>query len=69
MFVGPSRSPFVNIPEKEKSAWRLPNGFGGSYHASTDASLFSTSLPVLPQVKCIGIVAANLIIVILVIVK
>ncbi|GFP78746.1 protein mei2-like 2 [Phtheirospermum japonicum] len=45
-----SRTPFANIPEKEKCAWRLPNGTG-AYHASSDASLFSTSLPVLPHLK------------------
>ncbi|KAL3632267.1 hypothetical protein CASFOL_025251 [Castilleja foliolosa] len=45
-----SRTPFANVPEKDKSAWRLPNGTG-AYHASIDASLFSTSLPVLPHVK------------------
>ncbi|KAI3465909.1 hypothetical protein Pfo_022572 [Paulownia fortunei] len=48
--AGPSKIPFANIPEKENSAWRLPNRTG-AYHASSDASLFSTSLPVLPHVK------------------
>ncbi|KAK4420938.1 protein MEI2-like 2 [Sesamum alatum] len=38
------------IAEKEKSAWRLPSGTD-AYHASSDASLFSTSLPVLPHAK------------------
>ncbi|KAK6142296.1 hypothetical protein DH2020_022644 [Rehmannia glutinosa] len=50
VFVDSSKTPFANIPEKEKSAWRLPSGTG-AYHASSDASLFSTSLPVLPHVK------------------
>ncbi|KAK6142286.1 hypothetical protein DH2020_022634 [Rehmannia glutinosa] len=49
-FADSSKTPFANIPEKEKSAWRLPSGTG-AYHASSDASLFSTSLPVLPHVK------------------
>lgn len=50
VFVGPSKIPFANIPEKEKSAWKLPNE-ASAFHASSDASLFSTSLPVLPHVK------------------
>ncbi|KAL3631533.1 hypothetical protein CASFOL_024517 [Castilleja foliolosa] len=45
-----SGNPFANIPVKEKSTWRLPN-VTGAYHASSDASLFSTSLPVLPHLK------------------
>ncbi|KAH6836455.1 MEI2-like protein 5 [Perilla frutescens var. hirtella] len=49
-FAGPSKTSFPSIPEKEKSAWKLPN-ISNAYHASTDASLFSTSLPVLPHVK------------------
>ncbi|KAL7143595.1 hypothetical protein ABFS83_08G202400 [Erythranthe nasuta] len=49
-FAGPSKYPFVNIPEKEKNAWKRPSGVG-PYHASSDASLFSTSLPVFPQMK------------------
>ncbi|KAL0311453.1 UNVERIFIED_CONTAM: protein MEI2-like 2, partial [Sesamum angustifolium] len=46
----PSKIPFGPIPETEKSAWRLPSGTD-AYHASSDASLFSTSLPVLPHAK------------------
>ncbi|KAH6795559.1 hypothetical protein C2S51_036545 [Perilla frutescens var. frutescens] len=49
-FAGPSKTSFPSIPEKEKSAWKLPIN-SNAYHASTDASLFSTSLPVLPHVK------------------
>ncbi|KAL8506276.1 hypothetical protein ACS0TY_017228 [Phlomoides rotata] len=49
-FAGPSKIPFANIPEKEKSAWKLPN-VTSAYHTSSDASLFSTSLPVLPHLK------------------
>lgn len=48
--AGPSEHPFPSIPEKEKSAWKLNDT--NAYHAPTDASLFSTSLPVLPHVKC-----------------
>lgn len=50
VFVGPSKIPFANIPDKEKSAWNLPI-VTSAYHASSDASLFSSSLPVLPHVK------------------
>ncbi|GER45084.1 RNA-binding protein [Striga asiatica] len=38
------------VAEKEKAAWRLPRGTG-AYHTSSDASLFSTSLPVLTHAK------------------
>ncbi|KAL0301375.1 UNVERIFIED_CONTAM: protein MEI2-like 2 [Sesamum radiatum] len=48
--AAPSKIPFATIPETEKSAWRLPSGTD-AYHASSDASLFSTSLPVLPHAK------------------
>ncbi|CAA2971556.1 MEI2-like 2 [Olea europaea subsp. europaea] len=44
---GLSRTPFANIPGKEKSEWRIPSGIDG-YHPSIDASLFSRSLPFLP---------------------
>ncbi|CAI9089054.1 OLC1v1023554C11 [Oldenlandia corymbosa var. corymbosa] len=44
------RNPFGNISGKERNAWRIPLG-SGAYHASSDASLFSSSLPVLPHAK------------------
>ncbi|KAK4484587.1 hypothetical protein RD792_007171 [Penstemon davidsonii] len=44
---GPSKFPF---PVNEKTAWRIP-GRTDMYHASSDASLFSASLPVLPHEK------------------
>ncbi|KAF8391130.1 hypothetical protein HHK36_023431 [Tetracentron sinense] len=50
-FSSPSRIPFMNIPKDVGSrAW---GAFSGSYayHASSDASLFSSSLPVLPHEK------------------
>ncbi|XP_073058333.1 protein MEI2-like 5 [Primulina eburnea] len=43
---GGSKIPFTTSFGKEKSAWRFPNGTD-AYNASSDASLFSTSLPVL----------------------
>ncbi|KAL1562830.1 hypothetical protein AAHA92_05361 [Salvia divinorum] len=49
-FAGPSKAPFVSVSDKEKTAWKLPNDTS-AYHTSTDASLFSTSLPVFPHVK------------------
>lgn len=51
VFVGHSKAPFPSIPEKEKNAWKLPNNTS-AFYTSTDASLFSSSLPVLPHVKC-----------------
>lgn len=51
LFLGLSRTPFANIPGKEKSEWRIPSGIDG-YHPSIDASLFSRSLPFLPINKC-----------------
>ncbi|KAL2496665.1 Protein MEI2-like 5 [Forsythia ovata] len=47
---GLSKTPFANIPGKEKVEWRIPSGTDG-YHSSIDASLFSSSLPVLPHEK------------------
>ncbi|KAK6134993.1 hypothetical protein DH2020_031277 [Rehmannia glutinosa] len=41
---------FASSPGKGKTAWGLPNRTD-VYHASTDASLFSTSLPVLSHEK------------------
>lgn len=49
-FVGPSKISFANIPGKEKSAWGIPLGTDAHY-TSSDASLFSSSLPVLPHEK------------------
>jgi hypothetical protein len=52
LLIGPSRIPSVNIPGKSgRGAWDLLSG-PDSYHASSDASLFSSSLPVLPHEKC-----------------
>ncbi|KAI3457068.1 hypothetical protein Pfo_013731 [Paulownia fortunei] len=48
-FVGP-KIPFTSIPGKDKTVWRLPSGTD-VYHASSDASLFSTSLPALSHEK------------------
>lgn len=53
-FAGPSKNPSVNIPRKVGSgAWGIPRR-SDSFHASSDVSLFSSSLPVLPHEKCIG---------------
>lgn len=51
-FIGPSRIPPLNVGKKMgSSAWGMPHGVD-AYHASNDASLFSSSLPVLPHEKC-----------------
>ncbi|XVF14496.1 hypothetical protein REPUB_Repub09cG0065200 [Reevesia pubescens] len=48
---GPSNSPSVNISRKwETGAWGIPRGTD-AYHSSSDASLFSSSLPVLSHEK------------------
>ncbi|KAG8386722.1 hypothetical protein BUALT_Bualt03G0178500 [Buddleja alternifolia] len=47
---GPSKIPFTSIPGNGKSAWNLPSGTN-AFQASSDASLFSTSLPVLPHAQ------------------
>nr|XP_027063850.1 protein MEI2-like 5 isoform X2 [Coffea arabica] len=47
---GPLDNPLANISGKERNAWRIPLRTG-AYHASSDASLFSSSLPVLPHAK------------------
>ncbi|XP_022147968.1 protein MEI2-like 5 isoform X2 [Momordica charantia] len=48
---GPSKNPSVNIPRKVGSgAWGIPRR-SDSFHASSDVSLFSSSLPVLPHEK------------------
>ncbi|KAL2483443.1 Protein MEI2-like 5 [Forsythia ovata] len=49
-FEGPSKIPFADIPGNEKSARGIPLGTD-SHHTSTDSSLFSSSLPVLPHEK------------------
>lgn len=52
IFVGPFKISSLNVPEKRgSSAWGIPHGTD-VYHASSDASLFSSSLPVLPHEKC-----------------
>ncbi|XP_059663336.1 protein MEI2-like 2 isoform X2 [Cornus florida] len=47
---GPSIIPSANVYREVGSPWRIPLGTD-AYHASTDASLFSSSLPVLPHEK------------------
>ncbi|GMI67755.1 MEI2-like protein 5 [Hibiscus trionum] len=48
---GPSNTPSVNISRKwETGAWGIPRKTE-TYHSSNDASLFSSSLPVLPHEK------------------
>lgn len=50
--IGPSKIPSIKIPGKAgNGAWEALSG-SDSYHASSDASLFSSSLPVLPHEKC-----------------
>ncbi|KAK9132404.1 hypothetical protein Scep_011932 [Stephania cephalantha] len=45
-----SKIPSMNVPQKVGSgSWAIPSG--DIYHASSDASLFSISLPVLPHEK------------------
>ncbi|XP_006360001.1 protein MEI2-like 2 [Solanum tuberosum] len=54
----PLKKPMSNVseaastktPYKEKNAWAIPLG-SAAYHTSTDTSLFSSSLPVLPHAK------------------
>lgn len=51
-FVGPFKIPSLNVPKKIGSgAWGIPHGTD-AYHTSSDVSLFSSSLPVLPHEKC-----------------
>ncbi|XP_054800645.1 protein MEI2-like 5 [Prosopis cineraria] len=48
---GPTKIPSINIPkEVGRNAWEVLSG-SDAYHASSDASLFSSSLPVLPHEK------------------
>lgn len=50
--IGPFKIPSINIPGKSgRGALEVLSG-SDSYHASSDASLFSSSLPVLPHEKC-----------------
>lgn len=52
VFVGAFKMPSVNNHRKlESTAWGIIRGTG-PYHSSTDTSLFSSSLPVLPHEKC-----------------
>ncbi|WVZ21633.1 hypothetical protein V8G54_008955 [Vigna mungo] len=49
--LGPSKIPSIKIPGKlGNGTWEALSG-SDSYHASSDASLFSSSLPVLPHEK------------------
>ncbi|KAG2265817.1 hypothetical protein Bca4012_076837 [Brassica carinata] len=41
----------MDIPQEVAGAWGLPSRFGRHNHLPTDASLFSTSLPLLPHGK------------------
>ena len=49
--VEPTKIPMANENKEVESAWGI---FSGSdiYHALSDATLFSSSLPVLPHEKC-----------------
>ncbi|KAK9150820.1 hypothetical protein Syun_009129 [Stephania yunnanensis] len=50
LLAGSSKIPSMNVPQKVGSgSWAIPSG--DIYHASSDASLFSISLPVLPHEK------------------
>lgn len=52
VFVGAFKIPSVNNPRKlESNAWGILHATE-AYHASSDTSLFSSSLPVLPHEKC-----------------
>lgn len=51
-FVGQFKIPSVDIPAKVGTiAWGIPRGIS-AYHTTSDVSLFSSSLPVLPHEKC-----------------
>ncbi|GER29216.1 RNA-binding protein [Striga asiatica] len=47
---GPSKVPFMKPPDKGKTAWGLPRRVD-IHHTPSDASLFSTSLPILSHEK------------------
>ncbi|XP_019194150.1 PREDICTED: protein MEI2-like 2 [Ipomoea nil] len=49
---GLDKVPAANISERLRNAWAIPLGTA-AYHAATDVSLFSSSLPVLPHEKLI----------------
>lgn len=50
--VGPTEITPVNVPKKVGSgAWEIFSG-SDAYRGSGDATLFSSSLPVLPHAKC-----------------
>lgn len=50
--VGPSGISPHNVPKKAgSSAWGIPRA-SDVFHDSSDVSLFSSSLPVLPHEKC-----------------
>lgn len=50
--IGPTKIPPINIPKEAGSgAWGTLAG-SDAYYASSDATLFSSSLPVLPHEKC-----------------
>ncbi|XP_008784396.2 protein MEI2-like 2 [Phoenix dactylifera] len=57
---GPSNIPPVKTMQKVRSsAWGIPSG-SNAYHGSSDASLFSSSLPVLPHEKLIDEVPSEI---------
>ncbi|ESQ33930.1 hypothetical protein EUTSA_v10006838mg [Eutrema salsugineum] len=41
----------MDIPQELAGAWGIPSGFGRHHRPSSDATLFSSSLPVLPRGK------------------
>ena len=52
LLIGPTKIPSINIPkEVGHGAWEVLSG-SDAYHPSSDTSLFSSSLPVLPHEKC-----------------
>lgn len=52
MMVGPSKIATMNIPKEiQVGRWGIPPK-SDAFHASSDATLFSSSLPVLPHAKC-----------------
>lgn len=51
-FVGPSEIPSLHVQKKVGSSARGIPRMTDMFHASSDVSLFSSSLPVLPHEKC-----------------
>lgn len=54
LLIGLTKIPPTNVPKEAGNGtgvWGVLSG-SDSYHASSDASLFSSSLPVLPHEKC-----------------